>query len=93
MAEMNTNTAELLQQMIDIKKDTRAAIEEKGVSVFGGMVTYPEAISRIVVGYDEGSIDYTRAGWTSENSVEQNEENRLAAIDGLDYAILLKERC
>ena len=40
MAEMNTTTADLLQQMIDIKKDTRSAIAGKGVTIVGGMETY-----------------------------------------------------
>ena len=47
MAEMNTNTAELLQQMIDIKKDMRTAISNKGVTVVSGMESYPSAIDSI----------------------------------------------
>jgi surface protein len=47
MAEMNTNTAELLQQMIDIKKDMRTAIGNKGVTVVSGMESYPSAIESI----------------------------------------------
>lgn len=47
MAEMNTNTAELLQQMIDIKRDMRTAIGNKGVTVVSGMESYPEAIDSI----------------------------------------------
>lgn len=47
MAEMNTNTAELLQQMIDIKRDMRMAIGNKGVTVVSGMESYPSAIESI----------------------------------------------
>jgi surface protein len=47
MAEMNTNTAELLQQMIDIKRDMRTAIGNKGVTVVSGMESYPSAIESI----------------------------------------------
>ena len=47
MAEMNTNTAELLQQMIDIKRDMRTAIGNKGVTVVSGMESYSSAIDSI----------------------------------------------
>lgn len=44
---MNLSTAELLQQMIDIKKDMRTAIGDKGVTVVSGMESYPSAIDSI----------------------------------------------
>ena len=47
MAEMNNNTADLLQQLIDIKDDIRGSIQYKGVNVVGGMIDYPYAIDRI----------------------------------------------
>jgi surface protein len=47
MAEMNLSTAELLQQTIDIKKDMRTAIGDKGVTVVSGMESYPSAIENI----------------------------------------------
>lgn len=56
MAEMNTNTAELLQQMIDIKRDMRTAIGNKGVTVVSGMESYPSAIESIQIGSIEGGI-------------------------------------
>lgn len=54
MAEMNTNTAELLQRMIDIKKDMRTAIGNKGVTVVSGMESYPSAIESIKTTIIEG---------------------------------------
>ena len=86
---MNTNTAELLQQMIDIKKDTRAAIARKGVSVFGGMVTYPEAIDSISQTTAGTEIDFTRAGWLQTDSDSTNQKESNYINDALDYANLM----
>lgn len=75
MAEMNTNTAELLQQMIDIKKDMRTAISNKGVTVVSGMESYPSAIDSIQTGdiiIDGSNIDYTQCGWSSTSSNAAN---------------------
>lgn len=75
MAEMNTNTAELLQQMIDIKKDMRTAIGNKGVTVVSGMESYPSAIDSIQTGdiiIDGSNIDYTQCGWSSTSSNAAN---------------------
>ena len=89
---MNTNTAELLQQMIDIKKDTRAAIERKGVSVFCGMVTYPEAIDLISQTTAGTEIDFTRAGWLQTDSDSTNQRESEFINDALDYANLMWRR-
>lgn len=86
---MNTSTAELLQQMIDIKKGTRAAIERKGVSVFGGMVTYPEAIDSISQVFTGNEIDFTRAGWLQSESDRQNQLESEYIEDALRYSNLL----
>lgn len=41
------NTAEYLTQLIDCKADMKAAIEERGVTVSGGLSTYADAIKKI----------------------------------------------
>lgn len=94
MAEMNTNTAELLQQMIDIKKDTRAAIARKGVSVFGGMVTYPEAIDRIEQSISGGGeIDFTKLGWSQINSDTQNAQIAIDTNNNITYSESYLDQC
>lgn len=72
MAELNT--AELLQQMIDIKNDIRTAINTKSVVVVSGMKVYANAIDKIQqdVTVDGIGIDYTQIGWTEDNSDAQN---------------------
>ena len=89
MAEMNTTTAELLQQMIDIKKDTRASIERKGVSVFGGMETYPAAIESISQVFAGTEIDFTRAGWLQSDSDAANDWESKWLEDALQYSNLM----
>ena len=89
MAEMNTNTAELLQQMIDIKKDTRASIKSKGVEVVGGMVTYPEAIDSISQVFTGNEIDFTRAGWLQSESDRQNQLEGEYIENALRYSNLM----
>ena len=69
---MDKNTAELLQEMIDIKKNTRSAIENKGVSIVGGMKTYPTSIGEISQVFAGTEIDFTRAGWLQSESDESN---------------------
>lgn len=94
MAEMNKNSAELLQQMIDIKKDTRTAISNKGVTVVGGMITYPDAINRIknqTIVVEGGNIDYTQAGWTKGESDYQNALYAMVSKEDLKYTKELKE--
>ena len=94
MAEMNKDTATLLQEMIDVKKDIRTSINNKGVDVVGGMVTYPDAIDRIsgIMGVDS-DIDYTQIGWTLNNSNEQNEIDAQYINKGLEYAKTLMDEC
>lgn len=89
MAEMNTTTAELLQQMIDIKKNTRSSIERKGVSVFGGMETYPAAIESISQVFAGTEIDFTRAGWLQSDSDEYNQKESEYIEEALQYSNLM----
>lgn len=72
MAELNT--AELLQQMIDIKKDMITAIGSKGVVVVSGMKEYPSAIDKIQqnITISHIGVDYTQIGWTENSSDAQN---------------------
>ena len=94
MAEMNTTTAELLQQMIDIKRETRTAISNKGVSVVGGMVTYPDAIRRIsnIEGVDS-DIDYTQIGWSDTNTTYQNAWDADYINTSIAYSKTYLDRC
>lgn len=91
---MNTNTAELLQQMIDIKKDIRSSINRKGVVVVGGMVTYPDAINRIpnITGIDS-DIDYTQIGWSNTDSERQNSIDAERITSNLEYSKTYLDRC
>jgi surface protein len=89
MAEMNTTTAELLQQMIDIKKDTRASIESKGVEIVGGMVTYPEAIDEIKQEVTGLAYDFTRAGWLPSNSDAMSQREAQFINDSIDYTAVM----
>lgn len=92
MAEMNNNTADLLQQLIDIKDDIRGSIQYKGVNVVGGMIDYPYAIDRIrqdgsTYAYKIPTADVNgleEIGWNSE-SIKYFADNNLQ-YDGLsDY--------
>lgn len=94
MAEMNTNTAELLQQMIDIKKDMRTAIGNKGVTVVSGMESYPSAIESIRTGnivIDGGGVDYTQIGWTVDATIAQNEVDRTIVDIDIEFSKTVME--
>jgi hypothetical protein len=71
---MEKNTAELLQQMIDIKRDIQTSLNTKGVTVVSGMKVYADAINRIEqnVSVEGIGIDYTQIGWTEQNNITQN---------------------
>lgn len=71
---MEKNTAELLQQMIDIKRDIQTSLNTKGVTVVSGMKVYADAINRIEqnVTVEGIGIDYTQIGWTEQNNITQN---------------------
>lgn len=71
---MEKNTAELLQQMIDIKRDIQTSLNTKGVTVVSGMKVYADAINRIEqnVIVEGIGIDYTQIGWTEQNNITQN---------------------
>lgn len=86
---MNTSTAELLQQMIDIKRETRTAISNKGVSVVGGMETYPTAIDEISQIFAGTEIDFTRAGWLKSDSDRQNQVESGYINEALQYSNLM----
>lgn len=89
MAEMNTTTADLLQQMIDIKKNTREAIAGKGVTIVGGMETYPTAIDEISQIFAGTEIDFTRAGWLKSDSDRQNQVESGYINEALQYSNLM----
>ena len=94
MAEMNKDTATLLQEMIGVKKDIRTSINNKGVDVVGGMVTYPDAIDRISNIVDVGSeIDYTQIGWAQDNSNDQNEIDAQFINSAIEYTKTLLDNC
>jgi surface protein len=67
---MEKNTAELLQQMIDIKRDMRTAIGNKGVTVVSGMESYPSAIESIQQEISGGVKlpDGTKFSWSTFTS-------------------------
>lgn len=89
MAEMNTTTAELLQQMIDIKRETRTAISNKGVSIVGGMETYPTAIDGIKQEVTGLAYDFTRAGWLQSDSDAVSQREAQFINDSIDYTALM----
>ena len=91
---MDKNTAELLQEMIDIKKNTRSAIENKGVTIVGGMKTYPDAIRRIsnIEGVDS-NIDYTQIGWSDTNTTYQNAWDADYINTSIAYSKTYLDRC
>lgn len=89
MAEMNTTTADLLQQMIDIKKNTREAIAGKGVEIVGGMITYPQAIEAIPQVFTGTEIDFTRAGWLQSDSDDQNRIYNISMEEALTQANIM----
>lgn len=94
MAEMNTNTAELLQQMIDIKRDMRTAIGNKGVTVVSGMESYPSAIDSIRTGnivIEDGGVDYTQIGWTIDDTIAQNEVDRTIVDIDIEFSKTVME--
>ena len=88
MAEMNTNTAELLQQMIDIKKDMRTAIGNKGVTVVSGMESYPEAIDSIqqeIIGGELKLPDGTKFSNSTFTSVPFFDTSALTDMSSMFY--------
>ena len=87
--DMDKNTAELLQEMIDIKKNTRSAIENKGVEIVGGMKTYPAAVSDIPQEITGLEYDFTRAGWLPSMSAEWSNAETKYLTDSLNYTSLM----
>ena len=86
---MDKNTAELLQEMIDIKKNTRSAIENKGVSIVGGMKTYPTSIDEIRQEVTGLAYDFTRAGWLQSESDAVSQKEAQYVNDALNYSSLM----
>ena len=86
---MDKNTAELLQEMIDIKKNTRSAIENKGVSMVGGMKTYPTSIDEIRQEVTGLAYDFTRAGWLPSNSSLWSQREAQYINEALNYSSLM----
>lgn len=91
---MNKNSAELLQQMIDIKRDMRTAIGNKGVTVVSGMESYPSAIDSIKTGnivIEGGGVDYTQIGWTIDDTIAQNEIDRTIIDIDIEFSKTVME--
>lgn len=86
---MDKNTAELLQEMIDIKKNTRSAIENKGVSIVGGMKTYPASIDEIRQEVTGLEYDFTRAGWLPSNSSSWSQREAQYINEALNTSSLM----
>lgn len=88
MAEMNTNTAELLQQMIDIKRDMRMAIGDKGVTVVSGMESYPSAIESIQTTIIEGDVklpDGTKFSNSTFTTIPQFDTSAMTDMSSMFY--------
>ena len=56
------NTAEYLKQLIDCKEDMKSAIEERGITITGGLSTYADLI-REIQWRQEGKIRYAHNTW------------------------------
>lgn len=68
--------ADNLQTLIDCKADMKSAIEEKGVTVSGGLSTYADAIRSIEKGDVTiiGDIDFTILGYNDSESKNCNND-------------------
>lgn len=65
--------ADNLQTLIDCKADMKSAIEEKGVTVSGGLSTYADAIRSIEGGTEIiGAIDFSKLGYNSDEITNCN---------------------
>lgn len=68
----NMTTEQYLLELIQAKNDMKAALKEKGVEVWGGLNTYPDAIRELVftnklLVYDGVSFGYSE--WSSAPSM------------------------
>ena len=73
--DMDMNIAENLQTLIDVKEDIKSAIEEKGVTVSGGLDSYADAIDQIDPGvvnkiYIQNGTKLAYSSWPTETWVE-----------------------
>lgn len=73
--DMDMNIAENLQTLIDVKEDIKSAIEEKGVTISGGLDSYADAIDRIDPGaankiYIQNGTKLAYSSWPREVWVE-----------------------
>ena len=65
--------ADNLQTLIDCKADMKSAIEEKGVTVSGGLFTYADAIRQIEGGTEIiEKIDFSKLGYNSDEITNCN---------------------
>lgn len=96
------NTAEYLNTLIECKEDMKSAIEERGVTVTGGLSTYADAIQSIeadlnmyVTDWDETTIGYAieslqnRINWTVDyvNERISNNTNGVQLFGFDDYSV------
>lgn len=73
--DMDMNIAENLQTLIDVKEDIKSAIEEKGVTISGGLDSYADAIDQIDPGaankiYIQNGTKLAYSSWPVEKWVE-----------------------
>ena len=81
--------ADNLQTLIDCKADMKAAIEEKGVTVSGGLSTYADAIRDITKYVDAGGLDFSALGYNESNIVDIISNLQ----ECIDYGASLKNNC
>ena len=56
------NTAEYLNTLIECKEDMKAAIEERGITITGGLSTYADAIEEIEWDFRDVEVIYIPNG-------------------------------
>ena len=78
-------TADYLTQLIGSKLDIKSAIEEKGVTVSGGLSTYADAIRQIKGNTINCELDFSKLNYTSSNI-----SNTMSNLqDSIDYGVWL----
>lgn len=82
--------ADKLQDLIDAKADMKSAIEEKGITIIGGLDSYADAIDQIDI--NGGSVVYLRDGtklayssWPIETSYEDGKFVQHTLFPNIDF--------
>lgn len=86
---MSQTTANLLYELIEVKREMKNSIERKGSIVEGGLVVYPEAIDNI----SQGITEEEKQQYIDQIEMLEEQKSQLESIvDELERDIAIKNQ-